>query len=101
LEILEISFFRYRFLLLDYPNYCTPLATIGCPCCGLLMVKTADLTVDELAQLLRCHKTSVLRWIAGGRIDAFRLPGGGGYRISAIEVERIRQPIIHRGPCGN
>ena len=64
------------------------------------MVKTADVTVDELAQLLRCHKTSVLRWIAGGQVKAFRLPGGGRYRIPHSEVKRLRQPRTDGEPRG-
>ena len=28
-------------------------------------------------------------------------PGGGGYRIPVIEVDRLRQSIIYRVPCGN
>ena len=64
------------------------------------MVKTADVTVDELAQLLRCHKTSVLRWIAGGQVKAFRLPGGGRYRIPHSEVKRLRQSRTDGEPRG-
>ena len=57
-------------------------------------------TPEEIAEILKVHVVTVRRWIAAGQLGAIRLPGGG-YRIPAIEVERLRQPIIHRGVCGN
>jgi len=60
-------------------------------------METTDLTVDEMAQLLRVHRSSVLRWIAMGKLKAFRLPGGGAYRISSAEVGRIREPVAAAG----
>ncbi len=64
------------------------------------MDSNTDITVEELARVLRVHRTSVLRWIELGRVKAYRLPGGGGYRIPAVEVDRIRQPITVGGKGG-
>ncbi len=61
----------------------------------------ADLAVNEMAHLLNVHRTRVLRWIDVGELQAFRLPEGGGYRIPASELNRIRQPISVGGHCGD
>ena len=45
------------------------------------------LTVDESAEALRCHKTTIRRWIAENRLPAFRL--GRNYRIPAKALEAL------------
>lgn len=50
-----------------------------------------DFTAEEFAYLCRVHVSTVRRWIALGRVNAIRLPGGR-YRIPSFEVERLRQP---------
>ena len=49
-------------------------------------------TLGEFAGLCKVHVTTVRRWIAAGRLQVIRLPGGG-YRIPGDEVSRIRQPF--------
>lgn len=61
----------------------------------------ADLTVNEMARLLNVHRTSVLRWLEVGKLQAFRLAAGRSYRIPASELDRIRQPISVDGHCGD
>ena len=65
-----------------------------------MMDNSKHWTPEEIAEIFKVYVVTVRRWIAAGKLDAIRLPGGG-YRISAIEVDRLRQPMIHRGPCGN
>lgn len=48
--------------------------------------------VCEVAELCRVHLNTVRRWIKAGHIRVIRLPGRG-VRISAEEVERLRQPV--------
>jgi len=60
---------------------------------AIKMLQKTDITVSELATILSVKPRSVLRWIESGKVVAFQLPGGGGYRISLTEVERIRQPV--------
>ena len=50
---------------------------------------------QELAELFRVHVSTVRRWIASGRVSAFRLPGGT-YRIPADEVSRLRNQVVRQ-----
>ena len=61
----------------------------------------ADLTVNEMAHILNVHRTSVLRWLEVGKLQPFRLPGGGSYRIPASELDLTRQPISVGWHCGD
>ena len=47
-------------------------------------------TTAEVAALLRVHRSTVVRWIDEGRVEAMKTPGGM-YRIPASEVERITE----------
>jgi excisionase family DNA binding protein len=47
------------------------------------------LSVSEVASLWGVRIETVRRWIAVGKLGAFRLPGGE-YRIPAEEIERIK-----------
>ncbi len=51
-----------------------------------------DYTVDELARVCRVHIATVRRWIADGKVQAIRLPGGA-FRITQAEVSRMREPV--------
>ena len=44
-------------------------------------------TVDELAQSLRLHRDTVIRWISEGKIKGFRV--GRAWRIPDSEVIRV------------
>jgi len=43
---------------------------------------------EEVAEIFRVHVVTVRRWIAGGQLNAIRLPGGG-YRIPQSELDRL------------
>lgn len=45
-------------------------------------------TVNELAEHMRVHRNTVLRWIASGRLTATK-PGGWHWRITDAEAKRI------------
>lgn len=49
-------------------------------------------TIQEVAIFLKVHPGTVRRWIAGGRLQAIRLPGGA-YRIPKAEVDRLQKPM--------
>jgi excisionase family DNA binding protein len=49
------------------------------------------LNTDELASRYQVSSQSVLRWIRGGQLKAFRTPGGGRYLISLDEIERFER----------
>ena len=51
------------------------------------------LTVPEVAERLRCRSETVRRYIAEGRLPAFRIPGGY-YRIRERDVKRFLQPVV-------
>ena len=46
---------------------------------------------EEVAEIFRVHVVTVRRWIAGGQLNAIRLPGGG-YRIPQSELDRLCKP---------
>jgi len=43
-------------------------------------------TVDEVCQYLRVHRTTLYRLIKQGRIPAFRV--GGRWRLNLVDIER-------------
>jgi excisionase family DNA binding protein len=50
------------------------------------------LTVVEVATILHVHKRTVQRWIADGKLEAVKLPGGR-YRIRSADAEALlRKP---------
>jgi len=53
-------------------------------------------TVDELAQSLRVHRDTVIRWISEGKIKGFRL--GRAWRIPDSEVARLTGSGIDDAP---
>ena len=53
-----------------------------------LMVDAQVLTIKETAEIVRCSRRTVLRWIGSGRLPAARLPGGE-YRVHRLDVERL------------
>jgi len=44
------------------------------------MATTKLLTIAEAAELLRCHKQTLLLWLRAGRLPGCKLPGG--WRLS-------------------
>jgi excisionase family DNA binding protein len=52
------------------------------------MDNSKHLTPEEIAEIFRVHVVTVRRWIAGGQLNAIRLPGGG-YRIPQSELDRL------------
>lgn len=51
------------------------------------------LTPAEVGQRMRVHRRTVTRWIADGKLEAIRLPGGE-FRIPAHVVEQAMQPYV-------
>lgn len=50
------------------------------------------ITAAEAARRLSVHKSTMTRWIAGGKVPAFRTPGGH-WRVRSIDVERIKREM--------
>jgi len=47
------------------------------------------ITAAEVARRLDVNKSTVTRWIAAGKLTAFRTPGGH-WRVRAVDVDRFR-----------
>ena len=46
-------------------------------------------TVTEVAEYMRVHRVTVLRWIKDGRIGAKKVGKRGDYRIPVEEIDKI------------
>ena len=49
------------------------------------------LTVADVARQLRVNEQVVRRWLRSGRMLGQKLPGGGGWRISAEEIRAFKR----------
>lgn len=47
------------------------------------------LTTKQVADRLQVKVITVQRWLADGRLKGVKLPGGGGWRVSESEMERL------------
>jgi excisionase family DNA binding protein len=47
-------------------------------------------SVQELAEMLRVHERTIYRWIAGGRLRAYR--AGAKWRVSEIDLKAFLEP---------
>ena len=52
---------------------------------------TEVLTSSEAARLCGVSFRTVIRWIERGRLQAYRLPGRGDYRVPVVELRRFMQ----------
>lgn len=53
-------------------------------------------TTKEVAELMRVHPLTVIRWIKAGKLQGLRVGGGKShYRISKAEVERLTGAVAH------
>jgi excisionase family DNA binding protein len=48
------------------------------------------ISAAEAARRLGVNKSTATRWIAAGKLPAFRTPGGH-WRVRAIDVERVKE----------
>ena len=48
------------------------------------------LTVKEVARILRVDDTTVIRWVKGGALEAWKTPGGA-YRIRQEAINKLLQ----------
>jgi excisionase family DNA binding protein len=49
------------------------------------------LTTKEVADRLRVKVITVQRWLHAGKLRGTKLPGRGGWRIPASEIERMER----------
>jgi excisionase family DNA binding protein len=47
------------------------------------------LTVNEICGLLKVERSTVVRWILGGRLKAFKLGGGRFWRVAGADFQRF------------
>ena len=52
------------------------------------------LTPEDVGERLGVSAQTVRRWIADGRVEAFRLPSGQ-YRIDEEQIESMLTPVKH------
>jgi excisionase family DNA binding protein len=56
------------------------------------MPEEPDMTITEVAELLRVNRETVRRWAQAGRFPhAYILPGSGGLRVSRADVEALKE----------
>lgn len=55
------------------------------------------MTPAEAAELFRVDRDTLLKWVADGRIDCVRMPGGGHYRFNTKDVEELLALEDHDG----
>ena len=55
------------------------------------MSEVKVLTTKEVAERLRVNVITVQRWLARGDLKGTKLPGRGGWRVPASEVERMER----------
>ncbi len=62
----------------------------------------ADLTVDEVAQLLHVHRNSVLNLIKRGLLQAYRVGNGprAGYRFTRPVIAEFRRRVQQQAKAG-
>ena len=51
------------------------------------------LTVDEVADRLRCRRETIRRYIVEGRLPALQIPGGF-YRVRESDLEGFLRPVV-------
>lgn len=57
-------------------------------------------TIDELAEYLRVHPTTIYRLLRQGRLPGFRVGGNWRFRRSLIEQWQAEQASETRAPIG-
>jgi excisionase family DNA binding protein len=58
------------------------------------MAETADLTVQEVAALLKLHPETVRVWLRQGLFpNAYHLPRKAGWRIPREDVEALKKEV--------
>jgi excisionase family DNA binding protein len=57
-------------------------------------------TIDELAEYLRVHPTTVYRLLRQGRLPGFRVGGNWRFRRTLIEQWQAEQSCMTRSPIG-
>lgn len=60
------------------------------------VVRKADLSIRQLAECFQCHTNLIHKMIHSGRLKAYRLNGGGPWRIPWAEVERVKAEWMYK-----